>query len=100
MSDDLKCSVRDGRFVEPCTTLASTIENHTPAFSKAKGMAFWRYTNFRTGHPSRSFVGILSKSYPKGMLFNFCPFCGGNISAPFTEADDQPAVLPPETIDE
>jgi len=85
-----KCTVRDGRFVEPCVTLESMVEIPQAGFSRAKGIARWSYTNLATHKPSRTFFGIKSKAHPNGMLFNFCPFCGEKIDAPFAEPEGDP----------
>lgn len=91
MTDDKsKCAVRAGNFVIPCQTLSDLIDDNALGFSRAKGIVQWNYTNMKTSQPSRSFVGAKTKAYPKGFAFNFCPVCGTDISAPFTEA---PAVI-------
>jgi hypothetical protein len=93
-----KCTVRDGKFVEPCGTL-STVTEYAPPTGKRKGIYAWVLGSISTG-PTRTFFGVKSGAHiAKGMLFNFCPFCGEKIDAPFAdsspsqEADDsQPAV--------
>lgn len=81
--EPVNCSVTDERFVVPCSTLAGVIDNNIPGFSRAKGVFIQNLTNVNTGEASRSYVGIKSKAHPNGFLFNFCPFCGADISAPF-----------------
>lgn len=81
-----KCSVRDGRFVEPCDILAENVQNNTPGFSARKGISEWNLTNFKTHLPSRRYFGVKTSAYPKGFLFNNCPFCGERIDAPFKDA--------------
>jgi hypothetical protein len=83
----IACTVSDGRFVEPCDGLAELVENPNSAFSRAKGITCWNYTNMETLKPSRRFYGVKSKSHPNGLLFNFCPLCGTDISAPFAGQD-------------
>lgn len=83
MTDRIRCSVRDGLFVEPCETLARNTDNHAPGFSKAKGIFRQELTNMNTMKPSRTYYGIKSKAHPNGLLFNNCPFCGERIDAPF-----------------
>ena len=83
----VKCKVREGMFVEPCWALSDMVENNTPSFSKQKGVAEWKLTNIKTREPSRRYYGILSKAHPKGMLFNYCPWCGEQIDAPFAGED-------------
>ena len=88
MTGRTQCTVRDGRFVEPCVTLASNTDNHIPGFSKAKGIFRRELTNRKTLKPSRTYYGIRSKAHPNGFLFNVCPFCGEDISAPFTSNEE------------
>ena len=88
MTDRIKCTVRDGLFVEPCETLARNTDNHAPGFNKAKGIFRQELTNMNTGQSSRTYYGIKSKAHPNGFLFNVCPFCGEDISAPFTSDEE------------
>jgi hypothetical protein len=79
----LNCEVKDGKFVVMCSALEKIAEGYA-AFSKAKGIRVWQYYRVPAGGMAHSFVGIKCKAYPDGFLFNFCPCCGTNISAPFT----------------
>ena len=83
-----KCSVRDGLFVEPCKTLADAVDNNMPGFSEAKGIFRQELTNRTTKAPSRVMFGIKSKAYPIGLLFNYCPWCGEKIDAPFNDQSE------------
>lgn len=80
------CSVKDGRFVLPCKGLSEIVQGQA-AFSKAKGIREWQYFKRGVG-ASRSFIGARSDSHPDGLLFNFCPICGTDISAPFAPAEE------------
>jgi hypothetical protein len=80
--------VLDDRFVEPCWSLSSMVENIAPGFSAQKGVSCWSYSNMQTMQPSRRFYGIKSKAQPRGMLFNFCPWCGADISEPFMDKEE------------
>lgn len=76
-----KCVVRDGRFVEPCEDLSNECEFGNPPPGKARGIYSWMY--FNAEHkPTRTFFGVKSTYRPKGMAFNFCPWCGERIDAP------------------
>ena len=79
----IKCTVRDGRFVEPCDSLAGATD--VGGLSKAKGIGEWSY--YVAGKPSRTFFGVRSKDHPNGLLFNFCPWCGERIDAPFNQEE-------------
>lgn len=88
MSEKTKCTVRDGRFVEPCKTLSDAVDNYTPGFSKTKGVFRLSLTNLETGEPSRTYFGIKSKKHPNGLCFNVCPWCGEDISEPFMPKEE------------
>jgi len=76
--------VREGGFVDPCDTLSQAVDNNTPGFSKTKGIFRTDLTNMKTGQPSRTYFGVKSKKFPNGLCFNNCPWCGEDISAPFS----------------
>lgn len=78
-----KCTIKDGRFVVPCDTLKGMTEYGHPPKGKARGIYAWAYTNLETHKPSRTFFGAKSTSHPRGLAFNFCPWCGEKIDAPF-----------------
>lgn len=79
--DKEKCSVKDGKFVEPCKSLNDVTEFGHPK-GKQRGVWCWEYSI--EGKPSRRFFGAKSGSQTeKGLAFNFCPFCGEPIDAPF-----------------
>jgi hypothetical protein len=76
----IKCSVREGRFVDPCDSLDAASEYGHPT-RRSKGLFAWALSN--PNGPTRTMYGVKSGEYVKeGMVFNFCPFCGANISAP------------------
>lgn len=88
----VKCSVRDGNFIEPCDSLVSATEYGNPR-GKQKGIWMWNMWSMDTHKPSRSYFGTKSGDHvQKGLLFNFCPFCGEKIDAPFM--DKSPAQEP------
>lgn len=83
-----KCSVADGKFVEPCSTLAENTDMISTT-ERGRGIFSITYTNMKTFEQSRSMFGIKSRAHPRGgFLFNFCPFCGEDISAPFQEKEE------------
>jgi hypothetical protein len=84
-----KCIVRDGLFVEPCVDLDQNSEIGNPPPGKQRGIYEWRLFNTETHKPTRRFFGVKTSHRPKGMLFNFCPWCGERIDAPFVK-DEQP----------
>ena len=88
MTERTKCVVEDGLFVRPCASLEGAVDNRAPSFSKVKGVAHWALANVKTHKPSRDYFGLKSKKHPNGFLFNFCPWCGGDISAPFRSEDN------------
>lgn len=88
---NIKCAIREGNFVEPCEALAELIDVYQPGFSRKRGVFQTTYTNIQTHKPTRSFVGIKCDKYKNGFLFNFCPVCGEDISAPFAKEEGEAA---------
>jgi hypothetical protein len=73
-----KCKIDDGRILVPCKALDAEIEHSSPS-GRFKGIFAYTLTNMKTGQISRSGVGIKTAATPKGVLLNFCPWCGENI---------------------
>lgn len=96
-----ECRVLEGKFVEPCIALSGFVEGQA-AFSRSKGIHVWSCYKFGgsgRGERTRTFYGFLNMG-PKdrrkeGALISFCPFCGTDISAPFTPAEDAAATTQP-----
>lgn len=79
-----KCTVTDGKFVDACPALLACTEFGNPS-GKRKGLYAWEMHSPQTG-PTRTMFGVKSGEHVvKGMLFNFCPFCGEEISQPFAD---------------
>lgn len=68
----------EGSHVIPCSALANAAEFGTPppAHTKRTGVFAWRLTNIETHKPSRTMFGAKTTAHPKGLIFNFCPWCG------------------------
>jgi hypothetical protein len=74
-----KCKV-DGKIIEPCETLKDSCEYGHPN-GKKKGLFCWSLTNLNTGGESRRLFGAKSGEHlGKGIIFNFCPFCGTDMT--------------------
>ena len=82
-----KCSVRDGKFVDPCDTLEKATDRRASEGTR-KGLIVWPLVNTKTWEPSRTMYGARTDEYAKGILFNFCPFCGVQIDAPAYKAEE------------
>lgn len=81
------CEIKEGRFVEPCTTLAECVSGS--AFDRQKGVIEWNYIDISKHKLSRRFYGLRCGAHAaKGIAFNWCPFCGTRIDAPFYEPED------------
>jgi hypothetical protein len=79
-----KCSV-SGRLVTPCKDLSESTEFGNP-HGKQKGIWCWEFFKTDTAGPVRRFWGSKSGDHvAKGMAFNYCPFCGEKIDAPFAQ---------------
>jgi hypothetical protein len=84
----LKCTVSEDRdHIRPCDALAKETEFGNP-HPRKRGIFCWALRNMKTGKASRTMFGVVSTESPKGFLFNFCPFCGESIDAPFTEPEE------------
>jgi hypothetical protein len=74
-------------FIEPCDTLRDSVE-YGIAKGKKRGIFCWEYFSDRKA--TRKFFGVKSGELTeKGIAFNFCPFCGEQIDAPFVVPDVQ-----------
>lgn len=71
--------------------LDAATEFGTPA-GKNRGTFMWEYYKHTGGRieMTRRMFGVKSGEYKSGVLFNFCPFCGERIDAPFAEQKDDP----------
>lgn len=84
MAEHVPCAVRDGRFVEPCTSLARSFDGSP--MGKGRGLFLFNMVNLNTLTPTRSFVVLrMGEHKEKGVALNVCPFCGERIDAPFCE---------------
>lgn len=80
MSEELiKCRVEDGRIVVPCYHLEEEVDGFAPA-GKARGLYQWTFTNRKTG-AQRILFGLKTAKSPKGIIFNYCPWCGADLTA-------------------
>lgn len=80
----IECTVRDAKFVEPCDALAAATEYGHPR-GKQKGICAYAWSN-RQG-PTRTLWGAKSGEHvERGLLFNFCPYCGVRIDDPAKES--------------
>lgn len=88
-TENKKCRVTDGKFVEPCKDLAAAAEEGHPR-GRSKGIYAWNYSN--DFGPTRRFFGAKTGEFvSKGIAFNYCPFCGEKIEEPFaSEPPEQP----------
>lgn len=74
-----RCSVEDGNFVRPCSTLQKVLGGQVRLVV---------LTNLKTLKRSRSFIVMKAGDFKKdGIVFNCCPFCGERIDAPFADSE-------------
>lgn len=77
MNDYKKCTFEDGLLV-PCVTLAGAVS--TEPTGKGTGIARWDFVSMDDPmKTTRVMLGAKSKARPKGLLFNFCPWCGERV---------------------
>lgn len=48
-----------------------------------KGIVGWQMMNIKTLKPTRLIVGYKGGAKEKGVAFNFCPWCGGDLTKRF-----------------
>ena len=73
MSD--KCKL--GESLELCRHLEKSIDGENA--SVRKGICTWTLVNLKSGDKTRKLIGAKTKMHKKGIVFNFCPFCGEQI---------------------
>lgn len=79
----IECTIRDGKFVEPCDALGAATEYGHPR-GKQKGIFAYAWSNMEG--PTRTVFGAKSGEHvARGLLFNFCPYCGVRIDEPVKE---------------
>lgn len=85
----VKCLVsEDGKHITPCTHLANCVAGRGQ--SKVKGVVVWQTERVKDIKPYRTFYGVKSGAHSaRGIAFNFCPFCGVQVDAPFAEDADK-----------
>lgn len=84
------CQVSEnGRIVTPCKQLSDACEYGNPTGRK-KGIFGWTLYKPSESELSRQFFGVKSGEFvDRGLAFNFCPFCGTQIDAPFAEKESE-----------
>jgi hypothetical protein len=87
-----RCRVRDDRFVEPCEFLGRAIQSRHGPFHRGGGIVLHNLVRLDTLKASRTFVTVRSGEWKaKGIVLNFCPFCGTQIDAPVAKQQDEKA---------
>ncbi len=75
-----KCEIEDARHLRPCTTLDEAMIAENPKPRARGGLYLLALTNLKDWTPSRSFAVLKSGEHQeKGIILNFCPFCGEKI---------------------
>jgi hypothetical protein len=80
--------MNNGNVIKPCDMLLKAIDP-APPNSKKTRIKMWDYVNIQTMKPTRTIIGAVTKEYPNGVYFNFCPFCGTRIDSPFANDKDE-----------
>lgn len=60
-------------------TYCCHLENNIGDNPYAKGISIMQLTDIRTMKPSRRYVRYRKTAKDRGMVFNFCPWCGGRL---------------------
>ena len=66
----VKCHT-EGRFARPCKTLSKRFNDGYI------GIFFQELVNLESVKPTGSYIYHKKDRKDKGLVFNFCPFCGG-----------------------
>lgn len=70
------CKVENG-ILKPCEAMDKALQYDY----RAKGIGYMSFRNLNTGEVTKSVAVIHSGNLPKqGLVANFCPFCGADIS--------------------
>jgi len=79
----IKCAV-DGMVVVPCKALEDSAMGTNPE-DGMEGIWRWERASITTPDLLMALYGAQSGMFIEhGIMFNFCPFCGERIDAPFT----------------
>lgn len=98
MEEGTPCAVRDGKFLEPCFGLASSVAE---ASFKASGIHIRSLMDLKKREPSRTFAVVRTKGGDRhDIILNFCPFCGERIDAPWREEMEEPTPAPAPKTEE
>ena len=79
--NNTKCNFQNDLLI-PCSLLAQSAEDFSPV-GKRKGLFTWTYVSITSGKISRIVYGAKSGQYINGIYFNYCPFCGVDITSSF-----------------
>lgn len=95
--DARKCVVAKG-MLKPCQSLDELLVMH-PGKKPPRGVSLLTWVNIKTWKPSRSFAVISSgKHTDRGVVVNFCPTCGANISKHVKPKTVSRAALNPNSV--
>lgn len=73
-----KCRV-EGMRVIPCKFLQKASKGSIAA-RKSDGVFEWNFANLTSPERNtRVMFGVRSGEYKKGLIFNYCPFCGSDL---------------------
>lgn len=87
MGDHPKSCVVENGILKVCKVLDRVL--HPEPNAQCKGAYLLELRNIETDEVTRTGAVIRSGEYSKtGLLMNFCPFCGHDISAHFRNEDD------------
>lgn len=68
--------------------LDEATEDGSPRGNK-KGIWEWEFHSVNGGMTRRFFGAKSGEHAAKGLVFNYCPYCGADISEPFSGGDEQ-----------
>lgn len=84
-----RCVVEDGH-LKPCDALFRALEHG----GRGKGILPIEVFSVSTGEFTRSGVALRSGDFAKrGIVLNYCPFCGADIGSHFAAANEKAEVM-------
>ncbi len=80
MTAEYKKCFMNGKFIKPCKTLDSKLNDYD---SRGKGLNFMVLKDMETFERTRDLICYRMKAKDKGLILNFCPWCGEQIHKEF-----------------
>ena len=84
MNENKKCIIQN-RLLKPCRFLDERMDYFQ---NKSKGFRYAQFRNMNTHERTRDLVSYHMSSQDKGLVLNYCPFCGEELHKEFEEEEE------------